>query len=69
MKEVIEKKINNLNQMLEKYKKLNIETKGKFNYREIDIVNEIQLLEEILREETGVAEWEECYREDREEAE
>ncbi|HLR35716.1 MAG TPA: hypothetical protein VK071_10390 [Tissierellales bacterium] len=69
MKEIIETKIKNLDDILKKYKKLNKETNNKYLYREFDIINEIELLEEVLRMGTDVEAWEKCYREDREEVE
>lgn len=67
MKGVVEKKIKNLEKILNKYDKLNEKTNNKYLYRVWAIETEIRVLEEVLRGETNIDEWLAVYEEDKKE--
>lgn len=67
LKSRLDKKLKYLYVMLAKYNKLNIETKGKYLYRENGINAEIEALEQLKDNKTNDS-WNECFEEDLQES-
>jgi hypothetical protein len=66
MEDRIKNKLNYLCEMQEKYNRLNHITKFKYDWRERDIIVQIEALENVLN--NVLNEWDECYEEDLKEA-
>ena len=67
MEKLIDEKLKYLYEMLEKYNKLNDNTKNTYTWREHGINDQIEILEDI-KEGNKVRRWDECYKEDLEES-
>lgn len=60
----LEEKIDYLNEMYEKYDKLNQQTKGQYSWRLAGIRDQITSLEELREDESLQTYWSICYEED-----
>ena len=66
--EAIDKRLEYLYEMLEKYSNLNQEANYRFNWRQHAIDNQIEILEDIKENKSFIRKWDECYKEDLEES-